>query len=297
MGYIFAFMAILIWSTLEVTGKLIGNDINAYAITVWRFLIGGIVLIPLMIPKLKKDKIKLKFLDILKLTYPGILNVAISMLFLQLAIYYGEASTTAAIISANSIFVAIISFFILKEKISPLRLLGLFLGIIGMIAIMSKDSSQIATAKNNTLGIVFGILAAVTFAFYTVINKKYAKNYGVITSNTVSFIMGAIILAIGSLAFGIDLTFEPSTKNILMVLYQGIIITALAYVIYFEGLKRISTTAGSMFFFLKPVLAAIFAYFALNEVLSTIQIFGIIIIVLGVNIEKIINLFKQTKRT
>lgn len=293
MSYVFLFITIFFFSTLEVTGKFISGGISPFAITIYRFLLGGLLILPFAISEIKKNKTKLRFTDFMKLSYPGVVNVTISMMLLQLAIYYGKASLTAIIVSSNPIFVAIFARIILKEKMNIYRIFGIAASLIGVILIISAKSDVQTISRNPNLGIIFACLASITFAFYTVISKKYVKKYGNLTTNTIAFFMGSIVLSIISVIFGMKLTFEPSLKNLLAIGYLGIFVSGIAYILFFEGLKRVPTAVGSMFFFLKPVIAPILAYFIFRERINGIQIFGIFVIIAGINIENIKNLIMK----
>ena len=118
-SHLYCLLTICLWSTIELAGKLIGEGINPFAITAWRFLIGGLVLAPFAIRQYKRGKTPIKVSSILQLGGLGILNVVCSMLLLQLAIYYGKASLAALIISMNPLFVSLFAALIIKEKMPP----------------------------------------------------------------------------------------------------------------------------------------------------------------------------------
>lgn len=296
MGYILIFFTIVLFSTLEVTGKLIGTDISPFAITLYRFLIGGIFMLPFAYKQQKESSAKLTSRVIFKLSVPGFINVSISMLFLQLAIYYGEANISAILISSNSVFVAVFSYFILKEKLSLYKILGLIIGIIGILIIIFNHQVSNKEVLNAPLGILFACIASVSFGFYTVISKKYIRDYGNVVTNSISFIGGALLLAVISLIMGFDISMDFTGKNILFILYLGIFVSGIAYLSYFAGLKKVATVVGSSFFFLKPAIASILAYLIFKETLTTWQIGGIAIVIFGVNLEVIRDVINKRKR-
>ena len=161
-------------------------------------------------------------------------------------------------------------------------MLGLILGFSGIIFVIRGDIPSLASGSNPTLGLFFGILASVTFALFTVLAKKQILTYGNMIFNTVSFIIGALLLLLISLLFGLDLTFELTGVNFIYILYLGIFVTVLAYVLYFAGLKNISTANGSMIFFLKPFIASGLSWLLLGERISLLQFLGIILILGGI---------------
>lgn len=296
MGYLLILFTIILFSTIEVTGKLIGTDISPFAITLYRFLIGGIFMLPFAYKQQKELKTELSGKVIFKLSVPGFINVSISMLFLQLAIYYGEANISAILVSSNSVFVAIFSFLILKEKLSLYKILGLAIGLAGIIMIiMNYQVSADKSVINAPLGVLFACIASVTFGFYTVISKKYIKVYGNVVTNAISFLGGSLLLAVISLIAGFDISMDITGKNILFISYLGIFVSGIAYLTYFAGLKRVATVVGSSFFFLKPAIASILAYFIFKETLNTWQIVGIFVVIVGVNLEVIRDIINRRK--
>lgn len=285
-SYLFCFITILFWSTLEVISKPISGMISPTAMTAFRFLIGGFVILPFALKQIQRDKIKLSWKDLSKISLPGIINVTISMLLLQLSVHYGKASLAAIIISINPIFVAIFASFILKEKVDLLKIIGITGGIFGLIIILSQENLHLAESRSLLIGVIFGLLASISFGLYTVLSKKYVAQFGNLILNSFSFIIGSVILIVVSAVIGRDLSFPMNAKIIVPLLYMGIFITGLAYLIFFEALKHIPAASGSMFFFLKPVLASVLAYFTLNEHLNVIQMLGIIIVIVSISIDK-----------
>ncbi len=282
ISFFYCFAAVFFFSTNELVGKFIGEGISPAMITVVRFLIGFFLLLPFLVWQEKKALFSLRFSDLLRISLPGILNVTGAMLFLQLAIYYGKASTSAILISSNPIFVVFLAALILKERLSAGRLAGIILGFTGIILVIRGDIPSLAEGSNPALGLIYGVLASVTFALFTVLAKKQIIRYGNLLFNTVSFLAGAVVLLIISTVAGIDMTFIVNGRNIILILYLGIFVTVAAYIFYFAGLKHISTATGSMLFFLKPFIASALSWFFLDERITLLQFIGIILIFSGI---------------
>jgi len=76
-------------------------------------------------------------------------------------------------------------------------------------------------------------------------------------------------------------------------LYLGIFVTGLAYLLFFEALKKIPAATGSMFFFMKPVIASVLAFLLLNEKLSLMQIIGILFVIESLTIDATVNFIRK----
>lgn len=285
-SYLYCLLAVFFFSTNELVGKFIGEGISPAMITVVRFLIGFLILLPFL---LRQDRHRLKDLnwrDIFMISYPGVINVAGAMLFLQLAVYYGKASTSAILISSNPIFVIFLATLILRERLTIPKLLGIIIGFAGIVFVIRGEIPEFVEGLKPGLGLFYGILASFTFALFTVLAKKQIMRYGNLMFNTISFLFGALTLLIISLLFGIDLSFSFTTPNVIFILYLGIFVTVLAYIFYFAGLKNISTASGTMLFYLKPFIASFLSWFFLHERLSALQFAGILLILSGIYISQ-----------
>lgn len=220
------------------------------------------------------------------------------MLLLQLSIFLGKASLTAVIVSMNPLFVSIFALLLIKEKLSISQIISLVLGMLGLIAIVLSERELGSTGyRDLPLGILFAVLAAVTFGLYTVLTKTAVSKHGNMLTNSISFLVGGFSLLTINLIIGKPLIFDFTARNLLFMAYLGLIITGLSYLLYFEGMKVITASRASGYFFLKPALATLLAFVILKETLTPGQILGIIFIVVSLNqklIRSSLNRFDRT---
>lgn len=286
-------IAIILFSTIEIVGKLIGDAISPYAITAWRFLIGGMVLLPFAVRERKANKIILSAKSLFAFWTAGFLNVCISMLLLQLSVFYGKGVLSAIIVSTNPLFVVLLAFMLLKERITRLHVIGLMLGLIGLFLIIYGERAALLYSQNLVLGILLGLAAAFTFGIYTVFSKQLIQKYGSLTTLNFTFITGAISLFVISIVTGQQILFEPRPFSIAYLLYLSIFVTGIAYILYFKAVSTIGAGNASLFFFLKPAVAAILAWSFKNETLNALQIIGIVIIMISIGREAIVRFFQH----
>jgi len=300
LSHLFCLLAILIWSSLKITGKLVGTGIDPFVLTAWRFVIGGLALLPFALRQSGSQSLKLKPSSILRIGSLGILNVCVSMLLLQLSIYYGKASLTAVIVSMNPLFVSVFALLLIKEQLRPSQFISLALGLVGLLVIIFAETElQLSTYRNLPVGIVFAVLAALIFGLYTVLTKSAIQQFGNLKTNSISFLIGGFILLGVSVLLGKDIWIALTLSNLVFMTHLGLVITGLAYLLYFEGMKRISAATASGYFFLKPAIASILAYIILGETLSRGQILGIILIIASLNsfvLNRLSTFGKRTRR-
>ena len=252
----FVLITALCFATLEPISGQIAANINPAAMTAIRFVFGGIILLPFAISAIKKHNIKISFKTIFSLFLLSVLLIGASMVPLQYAVLEAkkaELSTAvvAIIFCCNSVFTAIFSAIILKEKISLRSWLGIFLCLLGIII-----SSNI-TSGIGVLSVVLALVSAITMGLYTVISKKFIKAVPGVVQNSFSFIMGGIALAIVLLFVNIPIlpTSGNLTLNLGVLAYLGIVVTGIGYAAFFKAIEFGSATVASSAFLIKPVLA------------------------------------------
>lgn len=254
----FVLITALCFATLEPVSHRL-TTIDPSVITAIRFIIGGIILLPFAFSAIKKQNIKITQKSLLNLFLLSVLLIGLSMIPLQYAINgvgAGDASTVAIvaiIFCCNSVFTAIFSSIILKDKISLRSWIGIAFCLVGIFI------SSIFKIVNGVgvLSVVLALIAAITMGLYTVISRKFIKAIPGVVQNSFSFIMGGIILAVVMFIVGEPLI--PSGDTIVMdwgiLAYLGIVVTGIGYAAFFKAIEYGSATIASSAFLIKPVLA------------------------------------------
>ncbi len=294
--HLFSLISIFIFATLEFAGKLLGGEISPYTLTAWRFLIGGLLILPFALRQMRQDATKLSPRGLLIMAGLGILNVCLSMLILQISIQLGKATISAIIVSMNPIFVSIFAGIILKEKTRRGQIVALITGIAGMLLLVLGEI-DFGSDKYIDLpaGIALAIVASLTFGLYTVLTKQSVLRFGNMLTNSASFIIGSLVLFLVNFLMGKPMWIEPLWQNIVLTLYLGIFITGIAYILYFSAMRHLKAGEASIYFFFKPIFATLLAWIWLGERLTLLQILALAVIVLSMNLDRIWNMLRVGK--
>lgn len=274
-GIIYVFITAIVFTTLEPVSKLISMQINPFAMTFLRFSIGGMILVPFAVSKIKKERIRLNFGDYVSITLLGVLCICFSMVLLQYAVITAESPALMAIIfSSNSVFTILFAAFILKDKITPLKLAAIGLCIAGVL--VCSDF----TVGANLFSVVLAVLSALSFSLYAVLSKKLMKKVTGIIQTSFSFFFGSLVLLIVLLCANIEIVGGISYNNIWHILYLGFVVTGIGYWSYFAALEKNSAMTASLVFFIKPILTP-FAAFFINGIVPDTTVFLSLILVLA----------------
>lgn len=257
-----AHLALFFVNVLYGAGHLIAKGVMPAFLTPSVFIFlrvsGAVVFFWTVCLLLRKTQIKKK--DIPRFILCGIFGVAMNQLFFFHGLNLSSSINSGIIMSMNPIMVAILSFFILKEQPSVLRISGIIIGATGAVLLTLQGSSQ---AGESMLGDLYLFINAICYAFYLVLVKPLMTKYAPITVITWVFTFGLCfvcifpstipdLMATNFLSFPLEIY--------LKIAYIVIGVTFLTYLLTIYGLKYLSPTISSSYIYFQPVLVVIFAF-------------------------------------
>ncbi|MFA5528021.1 MAG: EamA family transporter [Peptostreptococcales bacterium] len=273
---VFVLIAAIIFSTMEVGLKIVGQTMGPFQVTFYRFLIGGLFLLPFALRSLKQKDIGMSKKDFLYYIFLGTLNTVVTMGIFQISLQSVKASTAAVLLCINPMFTILLSHFMTDDKLNKRKVIALALSLIGILFILNLNNMT-----HELKGMLLVIIAAFFFALYSVAGVKQVKKYGGIAHTSISFLLGAAVLFVLLILFrqplmeGITLTIIPA------LLYLGIVVAGIGYLAYFSAMERSSASLASITFFIKPAIAPFIAVITLGEEIAFNTIIGIIFILVG----------------
>jgi drug/metabolite transporter (DMT)-like permease len=273
-------LAATLISGAVVYTKIAVNIIPPSTFVFLRFAVASIFVLPFFLknlPKIDKDFYKVVLFSSL-LSY----NVA--------AFAFGVKLTTATISSTLYAFVpilvAILSYFLLVEKLGLRKIFGAALGFIGaLIVVLLPEISKGNVSAGNLTGNFILVTAIVATAFYNTLSKIFQKRYDPLQLTAIFIFTTTFILAF--FAF-FDLASHPvwvkhlSLNLVWEVGYVGILGTVVYYFLNQFIIKRGSPFIASSMFYLQPIITFIWAYFLLGEQITSGLIVGALLTFIGI---------------
>ncbi len=191
-------------------------------------------------------------------------------------------STTLAsvIISTIPLFVPILAFFVLKERISVMNIIGIVISITGVLMMVVDKGFSLNAPLN---GILLMGLAVFSATFYGLLLKHLShrySGYSIVAYQNIGGIVYFLPLFIFMEWDGVMVA-NHSFKALLAILLLAVFASTIAFVLYTHGVRQIGVTRSSAFVNLIPVLTAIFAWSLLDEVIGWQKIIGILIVISG----------------
>ena len=284
-NYIYAIVTVLIWSTMATTVKMMLADIpNLEALSISSYL----AFIFLLLMNIKTGMIK-EMKNYSGKEYGIMSGLGFLGLFLYSALYYyglGELSSQEACILNYlwPMMLVVFSCIILKEKMTLMKGVAMVCSFVGIIILSTGD--RVASSGNTTMGIVSCVLAAACYGLFSVLNKKADLNQNIS--------MMIIWLVVGICAMVLGLATEEwvmlSGKEWLSLLWLGVVVDAVAYLLWALALKGSENTAKiANLAYLTPFLSLIVSAVVLGEKITLRAGLALVFIIGGILMQSLMD--------
>jgi drug/metabolite transporter (DMT)-like permease len=272
-------VVIIFWGSSFASIKILLPQIPANTIAFLRFFLASIVL-GIFLVITKQPRLQRKHLPSILLT--GLSGIAIFNVLQNQGLRYAGATDSAILIAMSPVFIALLSWLILKERISKLQIIGIFIAFAGSVLVATDGSlSDLGFHRMRLLGDLLVLLSSIIWAVFSISLKKLLKHYPPTTIITYSTFVGTVFLIPFSLLeYPVDLTAVTAT-GWLNIIYLGLLASALGNLIWNAALNTVSAVTAGAYLYLSPVVAAIVALIFLNEIPSIYTIIGGLIILMG----------------
>ncbi len=263
-------LAMLIFGTIGIFVSHIPASPSIIAL----FRAGIGTLFMLLILMIKKDKIKKEaiFKNLLLLTLSG-LALCINWILLFESYRYTSVAISTVCNYMAPVFILLVSPLILKESLTPTKILCAFLAILGVVLI-----SDVFGEKNQDIrGILLSLSAAVLYCFVVILNKLI-KDLPSIETTFLQLGISAIVLTPYVLITEDLRSVSFTPKTLLMLVCVGFVHTGIAYLLYFSAIKKMPAQTSAIFSYIDPVTAVILSVLLQNNRLSLPQVIGILLI-------------------
>lgn len=293
-GYGYIAVAVIMFTSFEVVLKFIAGQINPVQLTLCRFAIGFIFLLPVALHNLKKREKQLDGKTMAYFALLGLIGIALCMPILQMAVSYTNSSVAAVMFSCNPVFVTFLAFFLLKEPIKPRHITALALEILGTVVIISPWNTKL-----NMMGVALALLSTLLFSLYGVMGKRKVAEFGGAVVTCFSFFFGSLIVlalillshipvvaqmfqSIGLNSFAnIPVLAGYTWENLPYVLFVSVGVAGIGFCAYFLAMEYQPASVVSLVYFFKPALSPLLAWWVHGEEIAPNMLVGVILIVFG----------------
>ncbi|MDX1759527.1 MAG: DMT family transporter [Arenibacter algicola] len=228
-------------------------------------------------------KEKLERRDWGRLLVCAFFGMGINMLSFFKGLDLSTPINSAVLITITPILVVILSALFIKEKITIQRGIGVFLGLIGALALILFGAEIRQDATNIPLGNMLFIVNATSYGLYLILVKKLLEKYHPFTLMKWMFGIGFIItLPITYTEFKEIQWSHLPVEALGAIAFVIIGTTFLTYLFNVFALTQLKASTVGVFMYLQPLIGIIFAIVAGKDHLTLVKFLAIVLVLIGV---------------
>ncbi len=266
----------LLWGSSFSVIKIGLRSIDPYWFVFFRFLFASAIALAVTASIGKLSSV------LALLRHPVVVLLGVTNALSFILQFKGQTMTTAAnaalLINTCTIFVAIMSRFVFRERFGPLKSIAVVIGVIGVYLVTTGGRIAVQ-AGPGLVGDLLVLGAALFWTFFIILNKKALSGRGVDVRSltTAMFVATAAGALPAALVFGRG-SFPGVTPQWWAVPYTAVFCTIIPFFLWAWGLKRVSATTSSVIMLTEVVFALALAALLLGERLSGGGLVGSVLI-------------------
>lgn len=257
-----AHVSLFFVNALYGANNIIAKDVMPTYLTANVFIafrvVGATLLFWLVSLFVKREKVAKN--DLLKLAICGVFGVAINQLCFFHGLNHSSAINSGIIMTLNPIMVAVMAYFILKESLNSIKIIGILIGATGAVFLALQSNGS----DGSTLfGDILLFINAVSYAIYLILVKPLMQKYSALTVTTYVFTFGAIYVLLFPQTM---IDFASTNFSVIQsdtwmrIAYVIIGVTFFTYLLTMYSMKYLSATITSTYIYLQPVMVIVFAF-------------------------------------
>ncbi len=272
----------ILWGSQIPCLKILSEELPPLPLNTFRFSLATLALLPFALFQRTIPRQR----DLLGMAGLGWLNITLYGLLAINGLQRTTAVNGTVLLNTHPLITALLSPLLLNETRIRKKAAGLGLGFVGMVVVVNGGLDMRALLHHHALfGNLLVLGAACCLALYAILSKRYVTRYSGVTTVFFVLLSGTIALILLTLLQGEwSLSGVLSVKILLLLGYVAIVTTSLAWVVWFEAIKRIGVIHTSSFFFILPVSGIGFSALFLDEPLTLSVVIGTGCILAGITI-------------
>lgn len=265
-------LAGVLWGTGGLTGRLLAREtgLSPLAVAAYRLAVGGGLIIVCLVltrrplPRGRRPWARIVVIGLLAAVFQACFFAAVSLTTVSLA--------TLLIIGASPVLVLAAECVSGRRRVTVLMVATVALAVAGLALLVGVPSGGITTTRL-LAGAGLALLSAGGFATITFVSARPVTGLDDLATTGLGFTVGTAVLT--PLAAGTSgMSFTPGPASLGLLLLLGTAPTAVAYALYFRGLRTTPAGTAALIALLEPFVGTVLAALILGDRLGPFGIVG-----------------------
>ena len=245
----------------------------------YRMLFGSIALFIIYLIKNNENPLRK---NISKFIVLGAIFFSLDLWFWHRSVIYVGPGLSTLLVNFQILILPFLALIFFNQKTQRIQIFSIFLGLLGLFLITGQ-SWDIA-GNNYKLGVLFGLLTAISYAGYIISMKRIDHNAAVNSDPIFNLLFISLISAgllfLFSIIEQVPLEIKSSSELIWMICY-GLFSHVLGWFFILNGLQKISAVTAGIILLTQPILSYVWDFIIFKKVILPIEYFGIVSVLLA----------------
>lgn len=280
--YLKLVLTAVFWGGTFVAGRIVSQEAGPFSAAFLRFAVASVFLLLFVyrshgtIPIPEAGKL----FQFLLLGLTGVFSYNFLFFSGLKTIPAGRASL---IVAANPVFIALFASLIFRDRLGPLKILGICTSIAGASVVIARGNPLALFQGQLGMGELYIIGCVASWVAYSLLGKPILRNVSPLLAVTYACVLGALCLLPTALHEGMTGDIGHYSASVwLCIFFLGFFASALAFIWYYEGIIAIGPSRAGAFLNVVPISAVLLAFVLLNENLDSSLVLGAGCIISGV---------------
>ncbi|WP_285725335.1 EamA family transporter [Psychromicrobium xiongbiense] len=200
----------------------------------------------------------------------GVLNIGAFFPLLFLSAYHLPGGVAATLGAVQPLIVAVLAILILQQRFSPWRFAWGMVGVVGVALVVLRS-----TATLDAVGLLAGLLGAVSMALGVTLTKKWGRPEGVSATAFAGWQLtagGLFLLPVTLLLEGVPARID--TVALTGFLWLGLVGGLFSYIVWFNSIGKLPVVSVAVLGLISPLMAAVLGWLVLGQSLGWLQLLG-----------------------
>ena len=280
--YLLLSLTSLFWAANWVVGRAMRNDMPPVAMGFWRWTIALLLLLPFVAPELRR-KWHVVRANWLVLVLLGCLGAVAFNTLIYVGLQYTAVANGVLFNSFSPILIILLSWVVVRERISKLQACGVALSLAGVLAIIARGKFATLAAFHFNPGDLWLIAAQFLWSVYTFVLRRRPPEL-----SAMGFLAAMLLLSLPFLLpfylweFSQRGGFALTPATVSALAYYGTIPSIVAYLFWNRGVAQVGPNKAGLFVHLMPLFGALLAVIFLGEELYAYHYAGAALIFSGI---------------
>jgi drug/metabolite transporter (DMT)-like permease len=273
-GPLFLFSAFTLAGTSVIAGRFVSGKLGVFTITAVSLFFALMFLLPVYFQKIKQAVITLTPKGYLFLAVQALCGIFLFRMFLLSGLTKTSSGEAGILTSATPAITAVLAMVFLKERAESKKIAGIGLTITGVLLIQGLLAPNSAFSMSHFGGNMLVICAAACEALFNTFSRAFAskgaksslpKVEPPVQTAIVSFMALILCLIPAMKEQPVQRLYAIGLAEWLAVMWYGLFVTALAFICWYEGIRRCGALTAAAYSGMMPFTSALLSVVILHE--------------------------------